>query len=348
MLKRVRLYCERKSAGWYRRILSAFGKTVFVGVTGSCGKTTATELIAAILSKHGRVRKCSHENTLTRVCKTILSVRPWDDFCVSELGTHGPGSIDEMSKLLRPDIGVVTNVGQDHYSSFRSLEATAAEKGKLLENLRKEGTAIINADDPYVLKMRDRTKARVITYGLSEGAMVPGENVRSQWPSRMSLDVCYDGKRTKVQSQLVGEHWAGVVLAGIAVGIAAGVSLELCVEAVEEFEPMVLRMSPYETADGITFISDSWKAPLWAIDAAIDFLRKAKADRKILVIGSISDTPRSFYERNKVVIRQAVDVVDKIIFFGDNAHSALRGQADRKSTSMNSSHRIRYRMTSAA
>ena len=85
-------------------------------------------------------------------------------------------------------------------------------------------------------------------------------------------------------------------------------------------------MSPYETPDGVTFISDDWKAPLWTIPASLDFMRTAKAERKVVVIGSISDTPKSFYDRYQTVIRQALDVVDKIIFVGEHAHSALKAR----------------------
>jgi UDP-N-acetylmuramoyl-tripeptide--D-alanyl-D-alanine ligase len=177
-----------------------------------------------------------------------------------------------------------------------------------------------------VFDMRKQTNARVITFGLSPEAMVRGENVSSVWPQRLSLDICFDEKRFHVQTQLLGEHWASVILAAIATAVAAGVSYQHAIEAVETFEPVPCRMSPHKTPQDITFISDSRKAPLWTIPASVDFMRKAKARRKIYIIGSVSDTPKGFYHRYKAVAVQLLDVVDKIIFVGEHALTALRAR----------------------
>jgi len=168
---------EVELAKRYRYVLGVLGKVCFVGVTGSCGKTTTTELIATILAKEGQVQKSSQTNTTYYVAKTILTVLPQHRFCVNEISVHLPGVMEKSAKLLRPQIGVVTHVGHDHYSSYRNLELTAAEKGKLVEALPVGGVAVLNADDPYVYAMRERTRAQVITYGLSADAMVRGENV---------------------------------------------------------------------------------------------------------------------------------------------------------------------------
>jgi UDP-N-acetylmuramoyl-tripeptide--D-alanyl-D-alanine ligase len=306
---------------------SALGSVCFIGITGSCGKTTTTELIAAILSRKGRVRKGSHENTIQYFPKTILGVRPWHSFCVSEVSGGEPGVMDEAARLLRPHIAVVTHVGQDHYSSFRTLESVAAEKGKLVEAIPAQGTVVLNADDPHVYAMRRRTAARVITYGQSAEAMVRAENVSCAWPQRLSLDVCYLEQRSRVSTRLLGEHWTSTVLAALCAGLAAGVPLESAVDAVEAFDPVPYRMSPHRTADGVTFISDTWKAPLWTVPASLDFMRKAQADRKIIVIGSISDTPKSFHDRHKVILQQALGVADRIAFVGEHAHSVLRARS---------------------
>ena len=178
------------------------------------------------------------------VAKTILTVFPWHRFCVNEISAHIPGAMEKSAKLLQPQIGVVTHIGQDHYSNYRNLESTAAEKGKLVESLPVGGVAVLNADDPYVYAMRKRTKAQVITYGLSADAMVRGENVSCAWPRPMSLDVCYAEKRLHIQTQLLGEHWAYAVLAAISTGIAAGVSLESAVQTVEDLCSNALSHEP--------------------------------------------------------------------------------------------------------
>src|SRR3546814_17218271 len=94
-----------------------------------------------------------------------------------------------MLRLVRPSIGVVTTIGDDHHKAFGSREAIAAERGKLIAALPAEGTAVLNADDPLVWAMRQRCKGRVIRYGLGEGADLPARAIRSRWPERLSLPV---------------------------------------------------------------------------------------------------------------------------------------------------------------
>jgi len=329
-LKPIKLRLKFELAKRYRSVLQVLGKVCFIGVTGSCGKTTTTELIATILAKEGRVQKGSYENTIPYFVKTILTVFPWHRFCVSEVSAHGPGVMEKSVKLLQPQIGVVMHIGQDHYSNYRNLELTAAEKGKLVESLPVSGVAVLNADDPYVYAMRERTRARVITYGLSADAMVRGKHLFCAWPKLMSLDICYAGKEFHVQTQLLAEHWAYAVLAALATGIAVGVSLERAIQAVKTFGPVSGRMSQHETPNGVTFIRDDGKAPLWTIPSCLDFMRTAKAKRKIMVIGSISDTPKSGYHRSQAVIRQALDVVDEIAFVGAHASAARRARPREK------------------
>jgi UDP-N-acetylmuramoyl-tripeptide--D-alanyl-D-alanine ligase len=326
ILKPIKRRVKYGLARGYRHAIDKLGNICFIGITGSCGKTTTTELIAAILAKEGQVRKCSHVNATDAVIDTIMTVSPRHRFCIQELSAGYPGLIAKTVKLLRPQIGVITNIGQDHYTVYRTPEATARDKVKLIEALPPEGTAVLNIDDAIVFEMRNRTKAKVITYGFSAEAIVRGENVSSIWPERMSLDICFDGKQIHVQTKLLGEHWAHAVLAAIATGIAVGIPLERDVGAVESFEPTPYRMCPHVTPDGVTFVSDNWKSPLWTVPASLDFMRKAKAQRKIAVIGTISDTPKGFYHRYKAVATQALNAVEKVIFVGEHALTALRAR----------------------
>jgi UDP-N-acetylmuramyl pentapeptide synthase len=312
----------------HRTALARFGKASFIGITGSCGKTTTTELISSILENEGPVHKSSDTNTPLFIAKALLEVSYKDRFCVAEVSAHQPGAISKSLKLLRPDIGVVTHIGKDHHSYYRNLEATAAEKVKLVEALRQNGTAVLNADDPYVYAMRKRTSARVITYGFSDEAMVRCENVSCRWPDPMSLDVCFEGNRYHLQTRLLGSHWAWAVLAALSTAVASGVGIARGIGILEIFEPVPSRMSQHTMPDGVVFIRDDNKAPLWTIKACVDFLRDAQADRKILVVGSISDTPKGDSQRCRAVIRQAEDAVDRLFFVGAHARSALKAKAD--------------------
>jgi UDP-N-acetylmuramyl pentapeptide synthase len=309
----------------YRLTLGAFGTLCCIGVTGSCGKTTTKDLIAAILATQARGRRTNKLHKIPEfVARTIFTVLPWHRFCVHELSGHEPGTMAESVDLFRPDIGVVTHVGYDHYTAYRSKEAIAAEKGTLVESLPADGIAVLNADDPYVLAMRARTRARVVTYGLSPEAMVRGESVTSAWPERLCLSVTYADETVRINTKLLGEHWASSVLAAVATGVVRGVALAMCARAVERVAPVEGRLSPHETSDGITFVRDDWKAPLWTLPASLRFMQTARARRRVVIIGTISDYPGDGSRKYRAVARQALEVAEKVIFVGSHAHSVLR------------------------
>ena len=129
----------------------------FVGITGSCGKTTTKDLTIGLLSTRFAVMSNPGSGNCGReLVENILRVRADPRFVVQELGAWGPGTLDMGLDLLRPDLGVVLNVRHDHYGQFHGLQHTASEKGKLIECVGESGTVILNRDDPLVWDMRRR------------------------------------------------------------------------------------------------------------------------------------------------------------------------------------------------
>jgi UDP-N-acetylmuramyl pentapeptide synthase len=288
-------------------------------------------LIGAILSSRYRGRTSRQlYNGPNHIAKTILTVLPWHHFCSHEMGSPAPGVMARSVRVLKPRIGVVTHIAEDHRISFRTLEATARDKGKLIEALPALGAAILNADDPRVLSMRERAEAKVITYGLSAHADVRAEAVSCAWPERLSLVVFHASDRVHVRTRLLGEHWTHAILAALATGIVLGIPLEAGARAIEAVDPVEGRMNPVLSADGVTFIQDDWKAPLWTIAGALDFMRQARARRKIVVIGTISDYSGKASRTYPAVARAARESADKVIFVGPLAHCALKARASER------------------
>ena len=307
----------------WRWWLGRTAHVTFIGVTGSAGKTTTTRLLPAMLEGAGPVaqtdRLVGQLNEVQLVARLVLSTRARHRFAVFEMGTGGPGIIRRFIKVLRPQSGVVTNINGDHFTAFRSLEETAKEKGQVVESLPPTGVAVLNADDARVLAMASRTRARVLTYGIaSPTAEVRGEAVSGAWPDRVSMTVVMGDARVHVRTRLVGEHFATHVLAALATATAAGVPLADAAKAIEQQEPADGRCSVHEV-DGITFIRDDWKAPLWSLAAAIRFMETARAPRRIMVIGTISDYPGARSRKYRAVARQAVAAVDHVFFVGPAA-----------------------------
>jgi UDP-N-acetylmuramoyl-tripeptide--D-alanyl-D-alanine ligase len=289
----------------------------YIGVTGSCAKTTTTRLIGTVLERAGQCRT-KDDNGITHVSRNVLSVGLFTRFCIQEVSGEQRGRIRVQTRILRPQIGVVTNIGGDHYKSFRSLEATAKEKGRLVEDLPRRGIAILNADDPNVINMQKRTRARVVTFGLSPGADVRAAGISSNWPNRLALTVIHGNESVHIQTRLVGEFWATSVLAAVTCGVACGLDLRTCAEAIATVEPNLARYSVHQVPAGPTFVFDH-KAPVWTIPHCLAFLKSASASRKTVMFGTLSDYAGSGGARYRRVAREALEVADRVVFVGSNA-----------------------------
>ncbi|NWG75527.1 MAG: aminoacyl-tRNA hydrolase [Rubrivivax sp.] len=301
--------------------------TIFIGITGSAGKTTTKDLLVGVLSHKWHGIGCLGSlNELAELATTILRVRPRHRFCVAEMSEDHPGVLREPLALVRPSIGIVTVVGNDHWSRYKSRDAIADEMSRLIEFLPATGTAVINADDPLLIPMAGNCKAHVITYGTSPGAELRGEDISAAWPGRLQMTVVRGEERIKVLTQLCGLHWTPSVLAAIGGGLAMGMTLEECAAAIASVAPYDGRMQPVTIPEGVTFIRDDFKAPLWTMDACLEFLKMARARRKIIVIGTLSDCGPRAAQKYTNVAKRAQDIADITIFVGAWASHVLKAR----------------------
>ena len=321
--QRVDRSIERIARHWRRSLK----KAVFFGIAGSAGKTTTKELLLGILNQKNRgIGNPGSLNRPTEVATTILRARPKHDFCVVELSEARPADMDEGLALLQPAIGIVTVVGDDHWSAYRSRSAIADEMGKLVESLPVTGTAVLNADDELVFAMVPKCVARVITYGTSPTADLRAMDIDASWPQPLRFTLARGNERADVRTKLYGSHWIPSVLGAIGGGLALGLTLDECVAGIANVEPFDGRMQSVTTGAGVTFIRDDWKAPLWTVDGCFDFMKSARAKRKILVIGTLSDCGAGAPEKYIKVARRAQAVADITIFVGPWASQVLKAR----------------------
>jgi UDP-N-acetylmuramoyl-tripeptide--D-alanyl-D-alanine ligase len=300
----------------------------FIAVTGSCGKTTAKELIAAGLATERSGRKSpGYGNGLGVVAGTVLRTRSTDGYCVVEAAAGRPGAVERTARVLKPDIVAVTCIGQDHRSLFRTLEATAEEKRHLLRQAAPGATAVLNADDTNVIAMAENFHGRVVTFGCSPAATIRASNARSPWPERLSFDLDWEGGSVSVRTRLCGDHWLPSVLAALGVVYSTGIPLEPAIGALGAVDPMRRRMSPFMDR-GIIYMWDDIKAPLWTMGSVLKFLAQARVRRRILVVGTLSDYSRSASKAYSSLASQALKVTEEVIFTGPQARHALKAAPD--------------------
>ena len=240
-----------------------------------------------------------------------------------------------MTKSLRPQIGVITTVGNDHYKNFRSLEATAQEKSRLVAFLPRRGTAILNADDPHVIAMRDRTRARVITYGLSREADVRAEDVRSAWPG--SLEPHRLARtRAPAPADAVGRR----ILDHIGSRrdrlrhLRKGLTSRPAPQPSRSSSPFSGAHLGALGADGPDLSSSRRKRRRFGRSPHSDdhHAQRARAPRKTMVIGTVSDYSGKGGDTHRKVARLALDVADRVIFVGPHAgHVSQASQARSRS-----------------
>jgi aminoacyl-tRNA hydrolase len=311
-----------------RRRLS---ETVFVGITGSVGKTTAKDLAVAVLSRAAPTcGNAASLNYLVDLAHVVVSARRSDRYAVVEIGISTPGSIDAKIALARPQIAAWTVVGRDHIKAFGSMEAIAEEKGKLVRALPADGIAVLNIDDPLVRKVGETVRARRLWFGRSPEADIRLIEAVSVFPDPLTLTIEYQQRQLKVPTGLHGTHLTVPVLAALGIGLAAGMPVEECIAALKSVSTTPGRMQIVESTGGVTFVRDDYKAPHWSFQPALDFMRDANARRKVAVIGTLSDYSLSASKLYPKVARQAMDVADLVVFVGPHA---LRGLKARRSDS---------------
>jgi len=251
----------------------ALPRTTLVGVTGSSGKTSTKDLLAAVLAPLGStVAPPGSFNNELGLPWTVLRAGPSTRHLVLEFAARGPGHIAALCAVAPPRIGVVLNVGRAHFGEFGSAAAVVAAKGELVAALGTDGVAVLNADDPAVAAMAARTAARVVTVGTAPGADVRAEDVVLDG-GRPRFRLVGPAGHVEVAMALVGGHHVGNALAAAAVAFELGGTPEQVAAALSTARPASRwRMEVTERADGITVVNDAYNANPESMRAALTAL----------------------------------------------------------------------------
>jgi UDP-N-acetylmuramoyl-tripeptide--D-alanyl-D-alanine ligase len=311
-------------AGWHR---AKFTIPV-VGVTGSNGKTTTKELIAAILATRWTTLKPEGSfNNQWGLPLTLLQLTPEHGALVVELGTNQPGEIAALAALALPTVGVVTVVAPVHTEFLGSIEGVRDEKAGLVRALGPDGVAVLNADDPRVASMARDTRARVLTYGTGR-ADVRATGEVTDGPSGLAFTVEHAGTRQAIGLHLSGRHNVINALAAAGAGLALGFSLAEVARGLAAARPAKGRCV-WRTAGDVRILDDTYNANPASVRAALDTVAAHRGSaRLVVVLGDMLELGPGVEEAHREIGRYTADAGAKVVV-GMGTHARALVEAAR-------------------
>ncbi len=303
---------------WARYVLRESGVEV-VGVTGSSGKTSTKEAVAAVLARASAVFK-NYGNYNDRYGLPIALGRllPGHEKAVLEMACDSFGEIEDLSQMTSPRVGIVTSVDHTHLEYLGSLDNIAQEQGKLVEALPEDGYAILNYDDARVRAMMYRTAARVLTYGCQEGADIRATDVR-MGGGGIGFRVHHRGEEFEAKVPLLGRHSVYTALAAATVGVAYGLPWETILSALSGLQPVRGRLNPLPGLNGSLLLDDTFSASPASMLAALSVLEALNGGQKIAILGDMLRLGAYEEEGHREVGRRAAEVADYLVTRGDRA-----------------------------
>ncbi|MDB5961422.1 MAG: UDP-N-acetylmuramoyl-tripeptide--D-alanyl-D-alanine ligase [Massilia sp.] len=306
-----------------------------IGVTGSNGKTTVKEMIAAILAaahgEDGRLATRGNLNNEIGVPLTLMRLAPQHRAAVIEMGMNHPGEIARLAAIAAPTVAMVNNAQREHQEFMHTVEAVARENGAVLAALPASGAAVYPADDVYTPLWASLAGARrSVTFGLTDAADVSCTYTAGSFGSELAVTARIDGGEAKtfgISLAAAGLHNVRNALAAIACALAAGVPQDAIVDGLNSFAPVSGRLQRKLGANGVTVIDDSYNANPDSVRAAIDVLAQA-AGTRILVLGDMGEVGtqgRQFHE--EIAAYAAGAGIEHVLVTGELARH-MRGNGD--------------------
>ena len=333
----ARTFLVKDTLDAYQQIAKAYRhsmpKVKVIAITGSNGKTSTKDLIAACLAEKYKVIKTqANFNNEIGLPKTLLTITDTTDFAVVEIGMRGLGQIRAMKPLADPDTVVITNVGETHMELLGSMENIAKAKSEILENLGPKNHAILNNDDTYVSQMS--TGATITTYGIIKNSAVKGFDVKiSGTDTAFSYKSTVTGKTQDVVMPLLGEHNVMNALAAIAVAEIYGVSDQDIATALHNIVMTGQRQEILHFGD-VTVINDAYNASPASMEAACKTLQKVTEaqgqGRSVAVLSDMLELGKDSLAAHRKVGGYVADAgVKYLITYGQEAEAISAAAAEK-------------------
>lgn len=280
-----------------------------IGITGSVGKTSTKDIIASVMSKKYKTLKTlGNYNNQIGMPLTVLGLKDQEAMVV-EMGMNQKGEISNLTKIAKPTVAVITNVGTAHIGNLGSRENILKAKLEILDGLQENGTLVINNDNDMLHRWYEENEPinyKVLTFGMeNKSDIMPYDIVLSENGSTYKIDM--DGKTYSVNVTVGGNHFVLNSLCAIAVGRLFNIDMQDILEGIANFELTKRRMQVEKNKDGITIINDCYNANYDSMKAALEYLGKINANKRIAVLGDMLELG----EFSKVLHEQVGEEVAK-------------------------------------
>lgn len=304
-----------------------------IAITGSNGKTTVKEMIAAILATNATVLSTKGNlNNDIGVPLTLLDLQQEHQFAVVEMGANHAGEIKYSSQFAKPDVAVITNIGSAHIEGFGSLEATAQAKAEIFQSLGTDGIAIVNKDDPFYPVWIDQLgKQKTISFGVDASANVRAQNISSilknnAFVTQFKLITAND--EIIIQLKLAGQHNVSNALAAAASCLSLGIHLKQIKQGLESLLPVTGRLQPLMGELGTLIIDDTYNANPSSLAVALTVLTQCKGEPWV-IFGALAEMGRDskkIHHDMGVLIKSMG--ITRLFAIGEDAHLSCQAFAE--------------------
>lgn len=303
----------------------------FIGVTGSVGKTTTREMIStALMSGRNVYQTSGNLNSTFGVPLTLARATEGAEVAVLEAGIGQPGEMEILSKLIQPDIAVVTMIGVAHMEHFHTRENIRKEKLEIINHMALDGTLFLNGDDEMLAEMRGKLPVKTVYYGTSDWCDYRAENIHMDG-YRYVYDFVHGDKRVTVTLNALGKHNVANSLVGMAIADHLGLDLNAAARSFETFQG--LRQRLIQVPGKYTIIDDTYNASPDSMRASINVLADLPENgKKIIVFGDMfelgADSERYHYEVGQYLADKKIDA---LVVVGERAQSIMQAVKDAES-----------------
>ncbi len=305
--------------------------TPVVALTGSNGKTTTKEMIAACLGTTFPILKTEGNlNNLIGVPLTLLTLTEKERVAVLEMGMNVPGEIRRLTEIAEPDVGLITNIQKVHLEGMGSLERLKEEKGELFRRMRRDGTIVVNQDDSRVVDLASDYPGQRITFGIEHPSEVMAKEIQLRGAEGTSFNLILEGEVMEIHLRLLGKHFVPNALSAMAVACLFGVEMKQAKEAIENFRSFSKRMEVITLKGGKTLINDAYNANPYSMELALETLVEVKGKgRSIAVLGDMLELGNFAKEAHEQLGEKVSELaIDFLFALGEEApivvESAIR------------------------